>query len=284
MTTSAHKLSILLPVRNEGINLRIMLKILRAVLDTDHEVLVVCDDPQDLSIPVVHSIRGDYPNARVVLNQKGRGVVNAIRAGVEAAQGDTILIFAADEVGPVLAIDDMLALLDEGREFVSCTRYAHGGRRLGGSVVGGFLSRLANRMFHRISGSVLTDSTTGIKMFRRSVFERLDLESPPVGWVVAFEMAIKAQLQGLKLGEVPIISIDRLYGGESTFRLGPWFVEYLKWFVRGTLLLRTSGMAARGDVEVRVPTAVPRPLKAPRRSLDDQELPVRSKPDIVAPS
>ena len=36
------RLSILMPVRNEGINLKIMLKILRAVLEIEHEVLVVC--------------------------------------------------------------------------------------------------------------------------------------------------------------------------------------------------------------------------------------------------
>lgn len=262
-----HKLSILLPVRNEGINLQIMLKILRSVVAVDHEVLVVCDDRADESIPVVEAIRHDYKNVRVVINELGRGVVNAIRAGVAAAEGDIILIFAADEVGPVLAIDEMLALMDDGCDFVSCTRYAHGGRRLGGSIVGGALSRLANRMFHQLSGSALSDSTTGIKMFRRSVFDRLALESRPVGWVVAFEMAIKAQAAGMKLGEVPIISIDRLYGGESTFRLGPWFVEYLRWFLRGTTMLRQPTATRRGQVEVRVPTAVPRPLKVAQTSL-----------------
>ena len=43
MTTStpAPVLSIVMPVRNEGINLKIMLKILRAVVDATHEVLVV---------------------------------------------------------------------------------------------------------------------------------------------------------------------------------------------------------------------------------------------------
>ena len=45
-------LSILLPVRNEGINLRIMLKILRAVVDLPHEVLVVYDSTGDDSIAV----------------------------------------------------------------------------------------------------------------------------------------------------------------------------------------------------------------------------------------
>ena len=70
-------------------------------------------------------------------------------------------------------------------------------------------------------------------MFRKLLFNKIELESRPVGWAVAFELSIKAQLQGYKLGEVPIISIDRLFGGESTFKLGPWFVEYLRWFVWG---------------------------------------------------
>ena len=165
------KLSILLPVRNEGVNLRIMLKMLKALVEVPHEVLVVYDDPDDDSVGVIAAMQGDYSIVRPIHNIQGRGVVNAIRAGVNAAAGDYVLIFAADEVGPVLAIEDMLALMDRGCEFVSCTRYAYGGRRLGGSFIGGVLSRLANRLFRRLSGSPLTDATTGLKMFRRSMFD-----------------------------------------------------------------------------------------------------------------
>jgi glycosyltransferase involved in cell wall biosynthesis len=234
------RLSILLPVRNEGINLKIMLKILHAVLEIPHEVVVICDSPEDTSIPVVRAMEADYPNLRLVQNDMGRGVIRAIRAGVDAAHGEYILIFAADEVGPVLAIDDMLQLADQGCDFVSCTRYAHGGRRLGGSVLGQILSRIANRLFHLISGCALTDATTGIKLMRRSVYYDLNLEAKPVGWAVAFEMSMKAQLAGLKMGEVPIISIDRLYGGQSTFKPGPWTVEYLRWFIWGSMRLRAK--------------------------------------------
>src|ERR1700719_339711 len=232
-TDRCRMLSILLPVRNEGINLRIMLKILRAVVELPHEVLVVYDSANDDSIPVVDEVRKIYPELRGVHNQSGNGVVNAIRAGVAASEGDVVLIFAADEVGPVLAIEDMIALIQDGCDFVSCTRYAHGGRRLGGSFIGGTLSFSANWLFHRVCGSPFTDATTGIKMFRKEIFPALKLESRPVGWAVAFEMAIKAQHVGLRLGEVPIVSIDRLYGGESTFRLGPWVTEYSRWFLWG---------------------------------------------------
>src|SRR5437588_512623 len=158
-TDRCRMLSILLPVRNEGINLRIMLKILRAVVDVPHEVLVVYDSAGDDSVVVVNDVRQIYPELRGVQNTLGNGVVNAIRAGVAASEGDVILIFAADEVGPVLAIEDMITLIREGCDFVSCTRYAHGGRRLGGSPVGAFLSFSANWLFHRVAPSPVTGAT-----------------------------------------------------------------------------------------------------------------------------
>lgn len=245
-------LTVLMPVRNEGINLRIMLKMLRAVVDVPYEVVIVHDTPDDDSVRVIADLPPDQP-VRAVHNTLGPGVVNAIRAGVAAAAGRYVLIFAADEVGPVLAIEDMLALMDQGCEFVSCTRYAHGGRRLGGSFIGGILSRLANRLFRWMAGSLMTDCTTGIKMFRRDQFERFDLQARPIGWAVAFEMSIKAQLLGLSLGEVPIVSIDRLYGGQSTFRLGPWTGEYMRWFLWGLTRARRS---QRGrQVRVRIPAS-----------------------------
>jgi dolichol-phosphate mannosyltransferase len=247
-------LTILMPVRNEGLNLKIMLKILRAVVDVPHEVLVVFDQEQDESRLVVDAMSPQYPTIRAVHNTIGVGILNALRVGVSQARGRYVLIFAADEVGPVLAIDDMIELMEQGCDFVSCTRYAHGGRRLGGSWIGGKLSRLANRMFCRLSGCQLTDATTGIKMFRPALFETLHLEARPIGWAVAFEMGIKAQLAGLTLGEVPIVSIDRLYGGKSTFVLGPWVTEYLRWFLWGLRQSLQSGRPA-SEVRVRVPSS-----------------------------
>jgi glycosyltransferase involved in cell wall biosynthesis len=254
-------LSIVLPVRNEGINLRIMVKLLKAVVEVRHELLIVYDFPEDDSVPIVRAMQNDNPNLHLVYNQKGRGVVNAIRAGVEAAVGEYVLIFAADEVGPLLAIEDMLALMREGCDLVSCSRYAHGGRRLGGSVIGSVLSRIANRLFHSLAGCAFSDATTGIKLLRRSMFSTLDLQARPVGWAVTFEIAMKAQLAGWKLGEVPVISIDRLYGGESTFRVGPWTGEYLRWFLWGCNHLRRVPPPARPVVRVRAASAFPSTIK-----------------------
>jgi dolichol-phosphate mannosyltransferase len=241
--TDSLALTVLLPVRNETMNLRVMLRILRAVLVMPHEIVVIFDHAEDPSGAVVEEMRAEYPQVRALLNTAGRGVAFAIRAGVEAARGERILIFAADEVGPV-------ALMDEGAEFVSATRYAHGGRRLGGSWIGQFLSRAANRLLMLMSGTGLTDSTTGIKLFRRGDFDALSRDTKSVGWAVAFEMAINAHLLGLRLGEVPIISIDRLFGGKSSFKLVPWIIGYLGYFITGVTRLPR---AKRPPVTVRIP-------------------------------
>jgi len=245
------KLSVLIPVRNEGVNIKIMLKMLKAALDLPHEVLIIYDEPSDDDIPVVKSMQHEYSSARLIYNNLGKGVANAIKAGVAASEGDRILIFAVDEAGPVFAIEDMLALMDEGCELVSCTRYAYGGKRLGGSFLGGIISKMANNLFRVFSGTSLTDVTTGIKMIRKRFFDKLTIESNPVGWAVVFEMAIKAELAGVKMGEVPIVSIDRLYGGTSTFLLGPWFKEYLRWFFWGIKNLR--GLKSRQKTIVKIP-------------------------------
>ena len=243
-----------MPVRNEGINLKMMLKILKVTVEVPHELLIVYDNPQDDSVPVVEAMKKDYPQINGVLNTLGRGVKNAIQAGINASKGDYLFVIAADDIGPVLTIEDMLSLMDDGCDLVSATRYAHGGRVLGGATMSRFLSRLANRLFYWISGIALTDSTVGIKMFRRSIFQKIKLESN-VGWSVAFELAIKCQLEGMKLGEVPIISINRFYGGKSSFTLGPWVKQYTKLFVWGVSSLYKSGKL-RPQLALRIPQKI----------------------------
>ncbi|MBI2443486.1 MAG: glycosyltransferase [Candidatus Levybacteria bacterium] len=246
-------LSILLPVRNEGINIHLMLKILEAVLEIPHEILIIYDDKADDTIPAIREIRKKNQDIRLVYNHFGKGVINAIKAGIDSANGKYILILAVDDVGPTLAIEDMIYLMDHGCEFVSCTRYRHGGRRLGGSLLESFLSQIANRLFRLLCGSIFSDATTGFKMFRKDITKKIILESKPVGWAVVFEMAMKAQIAGLHLGEVPIISIDRLYGGKSTFRIGPWMKEYFRWFVYGAKHFRE--LHSNRELAVRVPKA-----------------------------
>ena len=222
-----------------------MMRVLRSAIEIPHEVIVITDSPDDTSIPVVQNVAARYAEVRHVGNRLGRGVANAIRAGIEASRGQYILIFAADEVAPVIAIDPMLEKMVEGYDVVSVTRYAKGGRRLGGSFIQGVLSRTANFVFRLLTGFPLTDATTGMRMVKREHFDKIEFESNPVGWAVAFEMSIKFYLLGLRMTEGPVVSIDRLYGGKSSFRAASWSKEYWRWFMFG---LREVPKARRAGV------------------------------------
>ena len=149
--SSPLKLSILVCVRNKGTNIKIMLKILHAMIEVPHEILFIHDNPDSDFKGLVNTLKSRDPNTHLICNQSGVGVVNALKSGVEASQGEYILIFAADEVGPVLAIDDMLKMMEGGCDLISCTRYAHGGKRLGGSIIGHILSWSANKLFFYLS-------------------------------------------------------------------------------------------------------------------------------------
>lgn len=252
------QVSILMPLRDEGMNLKALLNILRAVVFVSHEVILLTDKPHlDTELEtMVNNIASKYDSPiRIQKTASNAGIVQMLQTGISTATGDYILIFAVDEVGPVLAINDMVSLAQQGCDFVSCTRYAYGGRRLGGSWLNATLSRLANMFFHRLSGMVLSDATTGIKLFRRGIFDDVIWEAKPLGWAITFEMSIKAQLMGLQMGEVPIISIDRLYGGTTNFSLWSASLEYLRWFWYGIWKLRWRSNANQNTKAiVRIPT------------------------------
>ena len=64
-------LTVLLPVRDETMNLRVMLRILGSVLACPHEILVVFDSEADESAPVVEEMRTKLPQVRPVINRTG---------------------------------------------------------------------------------------------------------------------------------------------------------------------------------------------------------------------
>ena len=227
------KLSILMPVRNEGVNLKRIIKVIGALMEVPYEVLVIYDSTDDNSIPMATAMQKENPAIKPLHNTLGRGVINAVRSGVAAAKGEYAIILPADDMGAIFDIGNMLKEIEKGYDIVSATRYAKGGKVVGGAFTSRLLSKAANKLFMVFAGSTMTDSTVGIKIFRHDAFDKIQFECKPVGWAFAFEMAIKAQLLGLKISEVPIVSINRFYGGTSTFKLNAWISEYIRWFLWG---------------------------------------------------
>ena len=235
------ELSIILPVKDEKDSLPIMIKILKLSLDFPYEVIIVYDDLNDNTIPEARKLQEQFKDMNIFLvhNDYGQGVINAVKKGIENSNYDVILVTVADEIFPIVSIPKMLDLiLNENFDLVSGTRYLTGGKTLGGSIIERILSRTANKLFKILTKFPLTDATTGIKMFKKKMFQSISLESKPVGWAFAFELSIKAYLANYKLNEVPYKMINRLFGGTSSFSVFSWVKEYSKWFFWGIIKIK----------------------------------------------
>jgi len=233
------KLSIILPVYNEKESLGIMVRLLKSSLNFENEILIIYDNLNDNSYSESKKLEKELSNIRVIHNDIHPGVKFAIDKGVREAKYEIIFITAVDEIFPIIAIEDMIKLiLENNYQFVSGTRYSKGGMRLGGSFLGSILSKFANKLFKLLTNFPLSDCTTGIKMMKKEVWKKIKLDSKAIGWAFAFELTIKAFLDGYKVNEVPLKSVDRLFGGSSTFKPWPWIKEYLKWFLWGLFKVR----------------------------------------------
>tara|TARA_X000000950_G_C13652166_1_gene552182 strand:+ start:42 stop:764 length:723 start_codon:yes stop_codon:yes gene_type:complete len=228
------EISIILPIHNEKESLPIMVRLLESSIKFDKEILIVHDSKSDNALEVAKELSEEFNNVHIIHNNIAKGVRFAVNAGVSKAKYDNIIIFAVDEIFPIIAIDKMLDLLiKDNLDFVSGTRYSKGGSRLGGSLIGSIFSTLANKIFKLITKIPFSDCTTGIKMMKKDVWNNINLQAEPIGWAYSFELAIKVYLKGYKIDEYPLKSVDRLFGGSSTFKFGPWLKEYLKWFFWG---------------------------------------------------
>jgi dolichol-phosphate mannosyltransferase len=231
MTDSAEtpELTIVVPVYNEPDNIGPALRRLADAVHVPAETLVVYDFDEDTTVPVVRAMQAELPGVQLLRNDLGRGVLNAMKAGITAARGEFVLISMADGSDEVEAVDRMVALARDGADVVAASRYMKGGRQEGGPLLKRTLSRLAGLSLHWIGRLPIHDATNNFKLYRRSFLDAVTIESKG-GFELAIELSVKADLAGRRLAELPTTWHDRT-AGESRFKLRAWLPLYLRWYV-----------------------------------------------------
>jgi glycosyltransferase involved in cell wall biosynthesis len=224
----APELSIVMPVYNEGEAVIPVLRSLEASLTTRHETLVVYDFETDTTVPVLAGLAAELPAVRGLRNDLGRGVLNAMRAGIASARGEYVLVTMADGSDEPEVVERMVDLARAGADVVAASRYVRGGRQLGGPRLKSMMSRFAGLSLHWFGGVPVHDATSNFRLYRRSFLDSITIESR-AGFELALELTVKATLAGRQLAEVPTTWRDRT-SGHSNFRLRQWLPEYLHWY------------------------------------------------------
>ena len=221
-------LAIVLPVYNEGEAVEPVLRALSAGVTTPHELVVVYDFDGDTTVPVVARLTLEIPGLRGLRNDLGRGVLNAMKAGIADTTAPYLLISMADGSDEPHVVDSMVALARGGADVVSASRYMRGGHQVGGPPLKRLMSRTAGLTLHWLAGVPTHDPTNNFKLYSRRFLDSVTIEST-AGFELALELTVKATLAGYRVAEVPTTWRERT-AGQSNFKLRKWLPHYLHWY------------------------------------------------------
>jgi dolichol-phosphate mannosyltransferase len=196
-------LSIVIPAFNEERFIGTLLEQIQAVdlepLGVAKEIIVVDDCSRDRTAEIVAA----FPSARLHRMPVNGGKGRAVRAGLEFASGDYVIIQDADlEYDPRDYLPMMRAILDRRADVVYGSRYLGAGRHTGQSLMAYLGGRSLSVVCRLCTGTYLTDTVTALKLFPRAVLMSLDLRTS--GFELDHEITAKVLARGLRIVEVPV--------------------------------------------------------------------------------
>jgi dolichol-phosphate mannosyltransferase len=165
--------SVVVPVMNEAENVApLTLEIVAALRGQGpSEIVFVDDGSTDGTIEALQRLQRELPNLRVISHQGNYGQSRAIRTGVRAARGGTIVTLDGDGQNDPADIPTLLNAFKAAGPKVAMVAGVRVKRQ--DKFTKRMASRFANGLRGRMLGDNATDTGCGLKAFRRDVF--LDL-------------------------------------------------------------------------------------------------------------
>jgi glycosyltransferase involved in cell wall biosynthesis len=218
-----------IPAYNEGGQLVPVLERIAENVTLPFETLVVYDQPDDTTAPAAQAFADGDRRVRPVLNTYGKGPANAIRFGIDSAEGDVVVVTMADGSDDPRQIDELTRLVERGVVIAAASRYAPGGQQVGGPFVKSTLSRLAGRSLYWFGRVGTRDATNSFKAYSRNFVQAVGVDSRE-GFELGLELTAKARRLRLPVAEIPTIWLER-QSGLSNFKLIAWIPRYFRWYL-----------------------------------------------------
>jgi dolichol-phosphate mannosyltransferase len=216
-------LSVVIPAYNEerfiGTLLDQVLAVDLAPLGIGKEVIVVDDCSTDRTGAIAAAAPGVGLHRMPVNGGKGR----AVRAGIERATGDFLIIQDADlEYDPQDYVPMVRAMLDGRADVIYGSRYFQHRRHAQQSLAAYLGGRSLSLVAYACTGHYLTDTVTALKLFPRTLLSELVLET--TGFETDHEITAKVLARGLRIAEVPVRYYPRSRAEGKKIGLRDWFL------------------------------------------------------------
>ena len=206
---------VVLPTYNERPNIE---RVTEGILQHDWTRLLVVDDASpDGTGAIADSLAATRFAGRMeVMHRTGpRGLGLAYIDGLTRALAtnvDAIGQMDADLSHDPKYLPDLRAALDR-HDLVIGSRYLHGVSVVNWPLHRIALSAFANRYIRLVTGLSPNDCTSGFRLWRREALARLSLQDPRAsGYAFLTEMLYQAARSSCRIGEVPIVFVERQEG------------------------------------------------------------------------
>lgn len=200
-------ISVVVPAYNEADKIERTVATLSAALAPlgSYEIVVASDGSNDDTVAIVQRLAAADPRVRGLDLQPNRGKGWAVRQGMLAARGATVVFSDADLAVPATELPRLLGALRAGADVAVGSRAVEGARLLERQ---GALRQLAGRTF-RLCGRLwlgvgVRDSQCGFKAFRGEVVRPLFGRQTLASIVFDVEILYLARRLGLRVVEVPV--------------------------------------------------------------------------------
>ncbi len=119
------KISIVIPIYNEVLNIPIMVHSIEAVfskLDYDYNIIYVDDGSKDDTIEKIKNYANQNKNIRFISFSRNFGHQNALKAGIDLSDGDAVISMDGDMQHPPTLIPQLIKKWEEGNDIVYTIR------------------------------------------------------------------------------------------------------------------------------------------------------------------
>jgi dolichol-phosphate mannosyltransferase len=205
---------VVVPTYNESDNLPILVPAVMA--HAGYRMVIVDDDSPDGTGALADRLAAEYPGRIEVIHRTGtRGLGRSYVDGLKralATDADLICQMDADLSHNPEYLPSLVAATME-YDVVIGSRYLHGVSVVNWPLHRIFLSTFANRYIKAVTRLSPADCTSGYRCWRREALARLRLDRVVTeGYAFLVEMLFEAARTGARIGEVPIIFVERRQG------------------------------------------------------------------------
>ena len=213
----------ILPTYNEAGNIIGLVEEILANFppDVEPEILIVDDDSPDKTSEVAKKAFATNRTVRVILRTEDRGFAKSIRAGIEQATGEFIVVMDTDFTHDPVEIPRMLHIA-RIYDIVSGSRFCAGGNMQDKKH---YLASLAyNWLLRMLLHTQLQDNLGGYFVMKRDKILSFPLDQIFYGYgEYFFRLLYFAQRRGLKVIEIPAIYRVRTHGSSKSKFLRMFF-------------------------------------------------------------